>query len=200
MSLQAPRVSWPVPSRSLLRYLRLQTDVAFFRPSHVTASKTCRRAPLPPLQSKTSTRLCRHRATPLEASLVDTESLFKRLSNARRLAPLLRSSFSTSRPTRKLTEPDAAQAAHARSWQERLWGASARKGSTPLQPNDLPDHDDTNDPFAFNNRRSLAAKAALEPRLRCTEVDESGNVILVDGEFKKTELIAKVNASSETRS
>ncbi|KAJ5010276.1 Mitochondrial inner membrane magnesium transporter [Colletotrichum sp. SAR 10_99] len=43
----------------------------------------------------------------------------------------------------------------------------------------------------FNNRRILAAKAALEPRLRCTEVDETGEVILVDGEFKKTELIAK---------
>lgn len=44
----------------------------------------------------------------------------------------------------------------------------------------------------FNSRRTLAAKAALEPRLRCTEVDENGKVILVDGEFKKTELIAKV--------
>ncbi|TEA20414.1 Mitochondrial inner membrane magnesium transporter mrs2 [Colletotrichum sidae] len=43
----------------------------------------------------------------------------------------------------------------------------------------------------FNNRRVLTAKAALEPRLRCTEVDENGEVILVDGEFKKTELIAK---------
>ena len=44
----------------------------------------------------------------------------------------------------------------------------------------------------FTSRRTLAAKAALEPRLRCTEVDEYGRVILVDGEFKKTELIAKV--------
>jgi len=44
----------------------------------------------------------------------------------------------------------------------------------------------------FTNRRMMAAKAALEPRLRCTEVDENGKVILVDGEFKKTELIAKV--------
>lgn len=43
----------------------------------------------------------------------------------------------------------------------------------------------------FNARRLQTAKAALEPRLRCTEVDENGEVILVDGEFKKTELIAK---------
>ncbi|RYP06867.1 hypothetical protein DL764_002915 [Monosporascus ibericus] len=40
-------------------------------------------------------------------------------------------------------------------------------------------------------RRQLSQKAALEPRLRCTEVDEHGNVILVDGEFKKSELIAR---------
>lgn len=47
----------------------------------------------------------------------------------------------------------------------------------------------------FNSRRTLAAKAALEPRLRCTEVDEHGKVILVDGEFKKSELIAKVRCT-----
>lgn len=35
-------------------------------------------------------------------------------------------------------------------------------------------------------------KAANEPRLRCTEFDERGNVQLMNGEFKKSELIAKV--------
>ena len=44
----------------------------------------------------------------------------------------------------------------------------------------------------FNSPRQLSKKAALEPRLRCTEVDENGNVILLDGEFKKSELIARV--------
>lgn len=44
----------------------------------------------------------------------------------------------------------------------------------------------------FNRRRIQTAKAALEPRLRCTEVDETGKVILNDGEFKKSELIARV--------
>lgn len=42
-------------------------------------------------------------------------------------------------------------------------------------------------------RRSLTAKAALDPRLRCTEVDGNGEVIMVDGELKKSELIAKVS-------
>jgi magnesium transporter len=44
----------------------------------------------------------------------------------------------------------------------------------------------------FSPSRTQTAKAALEPRLRCTEVDENGEVIMVDGEFKKSELIAKV--------
>ena len=38
----------------------------------------------------------------------------------------------------------------------------------------------------------IAAKAAAQPILRCTELDENGNVVLASGEFKKSELIAKV--------
>ncbi|KAF7180396.1 hypothetical protein CNMCM7691_009564 [Aspergillus felis] len=43
----------------------------------------------------------------------------------------------------------------------------------------------------FNIGRGLAAKATNEPRLRCTEFDKNGDVTLVNGEFKKSELIAK---------
>lgn len=31
-----------------------------------------------------------------------------------------------------------------------------------------------------------------EPRIRCTEFDENGNITLVNSEFRKSELIAKV--------
>jgi magnesium transporter len=76
---------------------------------------------------------------------------------------------------------------------------AGRKNDKALKPDDLPNHDEFGDNSSiFNNRRTLAAKAASEPRLRCTEVDEHGNVILVDGEFKKTELIAKVWANIQT--
>lgn len=79
---------------------------------------------------------------------------------------------------------------------EKLWGSTARKGARPLRPTDLPFHDEMMGAHPgnsmFNSRRILTAKSASEPRLRCTEVDENGEVILVDGEFKKTELIAKV--------
>lgn len=43
----------------------------------------------------------------------------------------------------------------------------------------------------FSKGRSISAKAAAQPILRCTELDENGNVVLASGEFKKSELIAK---------
>lgn len=88
-------------------------------------------------------------------------------------------------------DPEYIQPDSSIPWQERLWGVGATKGSKPLKPDDLPNHDDGDTNSMFNTRRTLTAKAALEPRLRCTEVDDSGDVILVDGEFKKSELIAK---------
>jgi magnesium transporter len=44
----------------------------------------------------------------------------------------------------------------------------------------------------FNIGRSLSAKASNELRIRCTEFDTNGDVTLVNGEFRKQELIAKV--------
>jgi magnesium transporter len=35
-------------------------------------------------------------------------------------------------------------------------------------------------------------RSANELKMRCTELDEFGNVTMVSGEFKKSELIAKV--------
>lgn len=52
--------------------------------------------------------------------------------------------------------------------------------------------DDGTDGSMLNFARSVSAKAANEMKLRCTEFDENGNVTLVNGEFKKSELIAKV--------
>lgn len=46
----------------------------------------------------------------------------------------------------------------------------------------------------LNFGRGLAAKASNELRLRCTEFDNNGNVTLVNGEFRKSELIAKVGS------
>lgn len=83
--------------------------------------------------------------------------------------------------------PDAA--IYKKSLKERLYGPAATK--TAACPEKLDEERGMSDSI-FNARRIQSAKAALEPRLKCTEVDENGEVILKDGEFKKSELIAKV--------
>lgn len=50
----------------------------------------------------------------------------------------------------------------------------------------------------FNIGRSLSAKGTNELRIRCTEFDVNGDVTLVNGEFRKQELIAKVRAEIES--
>lgn len=182
MSVSAVRAASrvpPVPSRNLLRFLRTQTDVAFFTqayshasyPSTVGSRGTCSRA----RPSETSSRRKSTTLTPRRHVLSDKRQL------------------STTRPVSKISEPYEVKDPHVKSWQERLWGSPAKKGNKPLHPDDLPAHDNCDhNSSMFTSRRTMAAKAALEPRLRCTEVDEIGKVILVDGEFKKTELIAKV--------
>ena len=78
----------------------------------------------------------------------------------------------------------------------RLWGFQRRRPDDALKPRDLPPlpgflTDDVETTLA----RSIAGKASNELKLRCTEWDENGNCTLVNGEFKKAELIAKVHCS-----
>lgn len=75
-----------------------------------------------------------------------------------------------------------------RVWQ--LFGG--RKGREPagLQP-PQPYKDPTDAPTGFDSLGRMT-RAANELKMRCTELDEQGNVTMVSGEFKKSELIAKV--------
>jgi magnesium transporter len=52
--------------------------------------------------------------------------------------------------------------------------------------------DDGAEMSMFSGGRIMSSKLGNELRLRCTEFDENGNVTLVNGEFRKSELIAKV--------
>jgi magnesium transporter len=84
-----------------------------------------------------------------------------------------------------------------RGWLGHLWGSN-QKTPRPLKSDDLPLGrflDDGGDPPMFNPGRKMSPKSANEAKLRCTEFDENGNVVLVNGEFKKSELIAKVRKS-----
>jgi magnesium transporter len=78
-------------------------------------------------------------------------------------------------------------------WLRKLW-PQRKVTPQPLEPDDLPPKplpEDGVDPSMFNLSR-LSAKAANDPKLRCTEFDENGNVSLTNGLLKKSELIAKV--------
>lgn len=84
----------------------------------------------------------------------------------------------------------------AASTGSRRWHLWEKRDGKPLQPDDLPKNpyasEDGGDTSMFSLGRSISAKAAAQPKLRCTELDEVGNVSMASGEFKKSELIAKV--------
>ncbi|KAL6880989.1 hypothetical protein J3F83DRAFT_720601 [Trichoderma novae-zelandiae] len=195
--MQSVALRSPVPSRSLLRFLRSQTDVSFFSyscahgcPSRVTngasGQQRVARAHSTVTKAGESTSL-----TELEASMFSFEPLqIGKVLRGACARTLKRKSFCTSAAAYQKVVGENGDASP--SWQEKLWGIGAQKGAKTLKPDDLPSRDDAEHGSSmFNSRRVLSAKAALEPRLRCTEVDENGKVILMDGEFKKTELIAK---------
>lgn len=183
----------PVPSRSLLRFLRTQSETAFFTPSHVrgtraSGARVCNRVRL----YNTETQRCRAASetaslqpSALEASLWSFQSPRPQQQQRRDVSSTTKASGWNKANKSGGSDP-------TNSWQERLWGMAARRGFKPLKPDDLPGGDEFEHGSMFNSRRVMTAKAAAEPRLRCTEVDEHGQVILVDGEFKKSELIAKV--------
>lgn len=201
--MQSAALRSPVPSRSLLRFLRSQSEIAFFNDNcgHVCRSRATNGAPgqralrahstvFGASSSSSSSSSEPILYTELESSIFSLGKLQIGRTVRRACARTLqRESFNTSTPAhQKTTDANAAP-----SWQERLWGIGARKGAKSLKPDDLPSRDDIDHGSSmFNSRRILSAKAALEPRLRCTEVDENGKAIVMDGEFKKTELIAKV--------
>ena len=71
---------------------------------------------------------------------------------------------------------------------KRLWSWRKRSSSYQEDGNSLPPLSPFLDDDANLGKRM---RSANELRLRCTEIDEHGNVTLVNGEFKKSELIAK---------
>ncbi|KAI0397718.1 cora-domain-containing protein [Xylariaceae sp. FL0594] len=181
--MASPRL--PVPSAGLLRFLRRQTEcLSYFSPSYdrsVSMDQRSQRAP------------CTARLPPvvLRAGVIDFPSLVsvraQRVCKVKRLSPTHIPSRYQSSSAGRSQEPCRP------AWQRWFLSLGTRNRSTqPLEPDDLPEADrDGNNNSMFSSRRQLSAKAASEPRLRCTEVDDNGNVILVDSEFKKSELIAR---------
>ncbi|KAH1621458.1 magnesium ion transporter [Aspergillus fumigatus] len=190
------------PSATLLRFLRSQSDflsVNSSRCARPSRSKPYVHQILPCNASSrasstwTCTASAPHRTT-LQTSLVRTPT------------PAARS-HSSSRPRLWLCAGQAGRSSSIFPLSNAPYSRSASTKSRPLlrrlldlrRSNSSADKHNRGGPAliddgtegGFTIGRGLAAKATNEPRLRCTEFDKNGNVTLVNGEFKKSELIAK---------
>lgn len=197
------RLNAPAPSSSLLRFLRSQSeDICFFTSN--SRAEACRRAHCrsfrAPLNIFSTSRRHINTTVPRQATVqhlslgIDQpESLSRRQTSAGLSVP---SSVNRHLPC---ISKDNASKLHAQRYAStesrpllrRLLGR--RKADAGLNSNDLPPLpsflDDVN---GSTLGRSKTAKGTNELKLRCTEFNEDGKVTLVNGEFKKTELIAKV--------
>jgi len=201
----------PAPSSTLLKFLKSQSEaICFFSPNSRPCSILDHAAiggpkfqPCPVLEApKTSARCIStavaRRAT-VEAGFLNLDFLWPR-SPTSTLHTQSAQCRTVSR-NRGLNDGRVLLAQRkastgSRNWLQRLWGAKSSKGGRPLRPDDLPaslrGREDGGDTSVFSLGRAVSAKAAAQPKLRCTELDENGNVVLASGEFKKSELIAKV--------
>ena len=79
---------------------------------------------------------------------------------------------------------------------KKLWTIRPDQEEATSKPNDFNPHPSFLGEGGGNPLGFSGSKIANEMKLRCTEFDENGNVTLVSGEFKKSELIAKVHQLS----
>lgn len=172
-----------VPSASLLRFLRSQSDVSI-------ASAACAQ-PRPRLRcqvqfatgsSRRSSSLVRpsqsqYALVSAGDSIIGTYSRPKATSSRPISEPLIlsRNTSTTRRPLLR-----------------RLFDLRRNKNAEHKNARPGPALIDDTAEGMFNIGRGLAARASNELRIRCTEFDNNGNVTLVNGEFRKLELIAKV--------
>ncbi|KAI9838895.1 MAG: hypothetical protein M1819_004103 [Sarea resinae] len=211
----SPHLKACAPSSTLLRFLKSQAeDVCFFTSNakaslclqtataqqHGQSSWSHRRRPM---SSMTNMVLppAGFSPSPLEASFLNLDYLWPRskrdspcsMPQSPHLARHTLSSSSASNPFAAHLFRNAST--DSQTWLARFWRMKQRKGEKALKPDDLPPLssflDDSAESSMFNLGRGLAGKPSNEVRLRCTEFDENGNVTLVNGEFKKSELIAK---------
>ena len=202
------------PSATLLKFLKSQSEnICFFssnpRPGF-TFDHAAPRCPALRLQtlnaplklSARSLSTSSARRATVEAGFVNLDFLWAKAAS-KVVQPKTPQYRSTPRFKKSLhegfsLEPRAASTGW-HQWHEKVW-ARKKKGQV-LQPDDLPDspyRDDGGDSI-FSLGSHISAKAAAQlSKVRCTELDENGNVVLASGEFKKTELIAKVLLSLTT--
>ena len=212
----APKPTSSAPSSTVLRFLRSQCEQAcFFTPStRATActsslyrgatgatGKVAHTQPSFIRNLVTSSR----RQAYVESSLLNLDFLRPYSERASLSSAALANSNSLVRfgfpPENTLSSRYASTDTRPqwrRPWKDK-WGTekTALKSSDSLAPPSFLD-----DAGSTSLGRRKIIKGANELKLRCTEFDENGNVNFMDGEFKKSELIAKVcpiNSMFESR-
>ena len=201
----------PVPSSTLLRFLKSQSEsICFFSPNprpgfifdHAAPRGILVRPGIAKPRSKPSTRCLSTtgpRKATVEANFLNLEFLWPSSTASTMNTQSTHSRESARKKNFENGGPLTTQrlsSSGSRKWHQKLWGVRSAKGGKPLRPDDLPStlfgSEEGSDTYMFSLGRHISAKAAAQPKLRCTELDENGNVVLASGEFKKSELIAKV--------
>ena len=188
-----------VPSRSLLRFLRSQSETCFL--GSRAPSGTCDRPAnskhlrqYPDIRTKQRSVRCFstsaiRTATP-ETSFLDTLWPKSKVSNPSKSSA--NSPRSGQPPVYQPPYPTRHVSTNPQSLFRKLFAFRARhEPSMTQEALPLPALLDDGLQSSLMGRRP-GGKASSELKLRCTELDENGNVTLVSGEFKKSELIAKV--------
>ena len=188
------------PSSSLLRFLRTQSeDICFFTSNSRTYARQCPHGQPPRISSQTSLAPKRSISTskPRQATVLspfvnldgsrtafarETSSNLSTPPHANRLWPCVSNESNTASRTARYASTDS------HPFLKKILGR--RKSHNDPKSNEPPPLPSFLDDAALG--RSKTAKGTNELKLRCTEFNEDGKVTLVNGEFKKTELIAKV--------
>ena len=199
-------ISVPAPSSALLKFLRSQTEyICFFtanndplvpnRRNGTKGSHQHRRITTYKSSFRRFSSTPRHQAS-VESSIINF-SFLHRLPQ--KWCSSIPESVSKTQPRflarhRSHSEASAHRSVSSdtRHLLSKLWHLKQRKPEATLKPDDLPLLPGFLDDGGGTTLGRSAGKASNELKLRCTELDENGNVTLTSGEFKKSELIAKV--------
>ena len=202
----APRPTVSAPSLSVLHFLRSQSEQACFS---TLSTRACRASPCRGANGALGTvahalpSVERHAATSsrcqpsAKSSLLNLDFLrpyshrgasrFSTLASRKPPAPFGFPGENTNTNASRHASTDT-RPLWKRPWKDR-WrkeNKALKTGDSPALPSFLDDTGNT------SLARRKTVKGANELKLRCTEFDENGNVTFMDGEFKKSELIAKV--------
>lgn len=177
------------PSPAVLRFLKIQTETLCFlhtskRPVQPRIPRRSFRARLDSQQFSSTSRISVSRQGQIRLCASPTNDSSTNAAN-----PSSRPRIAQGRCLQKESVRRASSwSAKGKDKPWETWRARRAADAKGLGPNHLPS------PLSLEDTGSIgrAIKPGSELMLRCTEFDGSGNVTLINGEFKKTELIQKV--------